>query len=789
MFLFATSVGGSCDFSTRAADRLFQPIFQPGTDMTSSISSSARPAPVPPDEIERIAALRAYGVLDTPPEPIFDHLTELGRSVFRTPIALISLVDERRQFFKSARGIDIGECARDISFSAHTILSDDPMVVLDARKDERFRRNPIVTGPPNIRFYAGAPLIDAAGNRLGSYCVISDEPRASFSERDRALLIRFAALTTEALGQCIHHGRIAEAEDALVEANERYRLVTRATSEGIWDWDASTGIIFFSARLQCMLGLPEEDHWGKVGDWLQRVHPGDLAAVRAQLQALAETPKPKFECEYRARHEDGNWRWFHARAIATRSAEGRLCRLTGASADVTARKVRDELTGLHSRTSLLNALDSRLRSSGKRAGKFALLLVDLNQFKRINDSYGHNCGDLLLIDTASRIQLTLRLDPDDIAARVVGDEFAVLLNHVQDESDALAYAARLHEAIQAPSLSGDQEIRLSASIGIAFGENSSNSPDQILHDAETAMHQAKTEAGLQTAVFCQTIRERALEKMSLGAELRNALVEGKVSLYYQPKVLLDTEELVGFEALMRWPHPKRGFVPPAEFISLAEESDLILDIGRWTLREAIRQLSDWRTAGLVSSTTTVAVNLSAKQFGDEHLVENLLRKLHIYGLPASCLELEVTEGILISDVERALRVLCEVKAIGVGLDLDDFGTGYSSLQYLQRFPFDALKVDQSFISSLGQGEAAGTIAHSIIALGNALKLEVIAEGIETPEQAQCLRAMGCDYGQGYLYSRPVPAREMEALLRSRFARKPKGLPAPTESQTFSIPVA
>ncbi len=301
---------------------------------------------------------------------------------------------------------------------------------------------------------------------------------------------------------------------------------------------------------------------------------------------------------------------------------------------------------------------------------------------------------------------------------------------------------------------------------MVLADTSHAAPEQLLHDADIAMHQAKAKGGAQTSVFSKAVRETALQRLKLESELRTALANNEVFLCYQPKVLLHSGQVTGFEALMRWPHAERGLIPPDEFIPLAEETDLILEIGRWTLRESMRQLSIWRAEGLVSPTTTVAVNLSARQFEDEQLIPALERKLQMFDLPAECLELEVTEGVLILDAQRALKVLQQLKTLGVKLDLDDFGTGYSSLSYLQRFPFDSLKVDKSFVRGLPGAEGAAAIAHSIVALGRALNMGVIAEGVETPEQASCLRGMGCQYGQGYLFAKPLRVSEVEEFMFS-----------------------
>lgn len=729
--------------------------------------------PRPENESARLLSLQRYCVLDTPPEPVFDHLTALAAALFQMPVVLISLVDEHRQFFKSAVGLTATESDRNSSFCTYTILSHTNLVVLDTLADERFCNNPLVLGPPHIRFYAGAPLIGREGLVLGSFCIISDLPRESFSATDGQQLARFAALTVEALEYRLFPGRIAETEKALLEANERYRLAARATTDGIWDWDLGSDLVYCSARMRAIMGAPEEEHVGDVEEWLRRLHPADAEAARLNIERLLSSPVPSFESESRLRHEDGSWRWVHNRGTAVRDTEGKLLRLIGAVTDITDRKARDQLTGLDSQASLLTALETELDSRRSTDTPFALLCLDFEQFQRVNSSLGHSCGDLFLNETAVRLRRLLNSGAGDMAARIVADEFAVLLHDVAHEEEAMVQALRLLAVVEGATTCEERTLKLTASMGLVLSGPAVQNAESMLRDAHAAMHEAKARGGSQVCLFSQSIRDRALERVSLESELREALNSDEVCLYYQPKVRMDTGELLGFEALMRWHHPKRGTIAPPVFIRLAEESDLILEIGRWTLREALRQLALWREGGLVGEQVTMAVNLSARQFSDTELITNLKRKLARFGLPASCLALEITEGILILDVARAQQILEQLQELGVGVDLDDFGTGYSSLSYLQRFPFDCLKVDRSFVRDLATSSDAQAIAQAIIGLGTTLNLAIIAEGVETEQQAELLQKMGCVLGQGYLFGHPLPAGEMAQQLSERTGWRPR----------------
>ena len=724
------------------------------------------PAPIPKNEAERLLALRNSCVIDAPPDPVLDDLTTIGAALFATPIVFISLVDERRQVFLSATGMNLRETSRDSSFCAYTILHDGPFIVPDTWTDDRFRTNPLVTGPPYIRFYAAAPLIDGNGMRLGSFCVLDSKPREAFASSQVDLLSQFASLSVKLLERRGSALRAAEAETRLRQTNERFALATRATTDGIWDWDCTTDVVFFSARLRSMLGFDAEDHFGDTEEWLSRLHPDDARIARANIARLKSSDVPGFESQYRVRHLDGTWRWVHNRGLVIRENSGKLLRLTGAITDVTSRTTRDPVTGLASKAALSTALEARFTAQTSPGRTFALLFIDLDLFQRVNDSFGHEVGDQVLTELGRRMQQTVDSPADGTVARLGRDEFCILMADAAEEVDALSYAQCLQYLLGRPVQCGPGHLQLSASIGIAMGSDIYDRPERMMHDADLAMHQAKINGKAQVAVFRETLREHALQRMSLESELRDAVDRNELFLHYQPKVDLRTRAILGFEALLRWRHPLRGLVPPDEFIPLAEESDLIVEIGRFTLRESIRQLASWRSLGLVSPTATVAVNLSAKQFRDRGLVDCVERKLSLYKLPPECLSLEVTESTLIVDSVAALEVLQRLRAIGVGLDLDDFGTGYSSLSYLQRFPFHALKIDRTFIRRIEDDRDASAIAGSIVALGQALNLKTIAEGVETQQQAILLRGMGCDCAQGYLFAKPLPPESLVALLRA-----------------------
>lgn len=556
-------------------------------------------------------------------------------------------------------------------------------------------------------------------------------------------------------------------QTALQRAHERFSLTTMATSDGIWDLDLETGALYTSARVQAMLGHEERDVTQDADEWLQQVHPEDLPKVRVNQAMSRGIKDERFETEFRVCHQDKSWRWLHSRGMPLLGPDGTLVRMIGSITDVTLRKREDSLTGLHTRLSLLEHLESLIVKPHSSEGGLALFFIDLDSFKKVNDGLSYNVGDRVLLEIAQRLKTFLGSTTVSLAARARADEFLVLLDGVGTPERAYAVAEELHTALERPLLTGAQPVRISVSIGIALPGSATGSAQELLRNADLAMHRAKAEGTGGTVLFFDAMRLNLSERMALEADLYRALEADELQLFYQPKVDLKTEAVIGFEALGRWPHPTRGMVPPDIFIGIAEESNLICEIGRWTIRTAVRQLAVWRQQSVVSLTSTMSVNLSPKQFGDPDLVSFLRSELRRNHLPAASLTLEVTEGVLIGDSDQARRILTELKEVGVGLDLDDFGKGYSSLSYLDRYPFDTLKVDRAFISRLGGADDSSTITRSIVALGHALELKIVAEGVETRDQVAILLSMGCSYGQGYFFARPLPACELEKLLLQR----------------------
>ncbi len=422
--------------------------------------------------------------------------------------------------------------------------------------------------------------------------------------------------------------------------------------------------------------------------------------------------------------------------------------------------LHDSLTGLPNRTLLTDRLEMAIQQIKRHSEYlFAVLFLDLDRFKVINDSMGHVAGDHLLVVTARRLKECVR--PSDTVARLGGDEFAILLDGLESFSDALRVAERLQKQLTQPVYLDRTEVFTSASIGIALSASGYDHPDAILRDADTAMYRAKANGKACHQLFDQNMHTQAVAQLKLENDLRRAMEREEFSLYYQPIFSLADQKLSRFEALVRWMHPERGVVSPGEFIPVAEETGLILDLGNWVLREACRQMRDWQLKGLVDDQAAVCVNLSGKQFAQPGLLEQVKETLNETGLRGPCLELEITESVIMENADAACETLRELRALGVNLSIDDFGTGYSSLSYLHRFPISALKIDRSFISNDDNPGIVGTI----ITLADKLGMEVIAEGVETAAQVAYLKDLGCEFGQGYWLARPADSAAIELLLQ------------------------
>jgi diguanylate cyclase (GGDEF)-like protein len=450
--------------------------------------------------------------------------------------------------------------------------------------------------------------------------------------------------------------------------------------------------------------------------------------------------------------------------------QGRL--VSAAVRDVTERRTaadalahqatHDPLTGLPNRNLFLDRLDHALARARRSRSKLAVLFLDLDDFKLVNDTRGHETGDLLLVALTPRLTAALR--PGDTVARFGGDEFVVLCEDLIVDAAAPSIAKRIGDACARPIRIGDYEHIVTVSTGIVIVDGGASTPSNVLRDADAAMYRAKAAGKGRTALFDEGMRAQLIQRMAIESSLRQALENRELRLFYQPVFSLERNEIVGVEALLRWQHPTRGLLDPSKFISVAEDSGLIVPIGEWVLEEACRQAAAWRDRSGGGEPLHMSVNLSPRQVARSNVVAVVQRVLRNTGLEPELLELEITEHTLIEEGETAALALRELKELGVRLVLDDFGTGYSSLSYLKRYTIDALKIDRSFVDGLGRADSGdGAIVNAVLSMARALEVSVTAEGVETVEQLAMLRQSGCPFAQGYLFSRPAPPEQLETM--------------------------
>lgn len=590
------------------------------------------PPIIPIDEARRLFALRRLQILDTEAEPAFDHITSLAQKLFDVPIALISLLDENRQWFKSRIGIDARETPRDVSFCGHTILDERLLIVNNAKLDARFCDNPMVTSGAMIQAYAGAPLHAPGGERIGTLCIIDTRERA-----------------------------------------------------------------FTDAELEPLRSL---------------------AAI----------------------------------------VDDMLCRTD----DVLRTAYYDTLTSMPNRLLLQDKLNLAIAHAEESQQAVSVLAITVDQFRNINQSLGQRIGDIFLKNVARRIVDCV--GNKGIIGRSGADEFVVIQTQQHDQSLTSVLAQKILQRLAEPFSIDETEIATSASIGISFFPEHGRSASTLFASADLALSKAKDDGRNTACIYSPETLLEPHRNFQLYNELHQALTRAEFELYYQPEVEIASGDIVGVEALLRWNHPRLGLLTPADFIEVAEDSGLIIPIGEWVLQDACREAQSWRAKGFLPC--AISVNISALQFKRSGLETSVQAALQKADLPPQYLKLELTESILIGDSETTLALIQRLKELGIGLVIDDFGSGFSNLAYLQKFAFDKLKIDQSFIRRLTQSPEDLALVKAMIELATSLKLQTLAEGVETLAQLEQLRALGCTSAQGFLLSKPMPATALHSHLRS-----------------------
>jgi diguanylate cyclase (GGDEF)-like protein/PAS domain S-box-containing protein len=557
------------------------------------------------------------------------------------------------------------------------------------------------------------------------------------------------------------------AEEALRRNEAALAEAQRIAHLGSWEYDFVTGEVRWSDEVFRIAGHAPRSFSPTAELMMAQVHPDDRELVRAALAASRDRGEP-FDLDHRIARPDGEVRLVHQQAELVRDADGRPLRRVGIVQDVTERRaleaqlqhetLHDRLTGLPNRMLFADRLEQAIARAGREGRACAVLLLDLDHFKTINDSLGHAVGDQLLLAVTARLRAALR--GGDTLARLGGDEFAMLVEEVSDLAEAMRSAEQLHAAFRAPIVLDRRELVATASIGVALRSSPGDTPEDLLRFADVALYRAKEAGRARTEAFYPGMSAQALERLDLEQDLRHAVERGELRVHYQPKVDLASGRVAGLEALARWQHPERGLIMPGAFISLAEETGLIVPIGRWVLAEACRQLVAWQLAHPALPAPRLAVNLSARQFQHPDLLADVAAVIAQSGIAPRQLMLEVTESVAMQQAEAGVAILEALRALGVGLAIDDFGTGHSSLAYLQRLPVQTLKIDRSFFAG---GDRNCAIVRAVTDLAHGLGLDVTAEGLETAEQVAWAREIGCDRGQGFYFSLPRPADGIEAL--------------------------
>ena len=653
----------------------------------------------------------------------------------------------------------------------HALASSEAIVADDAHSDPRTCEfSATYLTPLGINAMMDIP-VHVHGRLEGVLCHEQVGPPTPWMLEDRLFSIAIANLIALALEQ----GERCRTEAALRESEARFRTLADSLPVMVWVADPDGRCTWFNKTWLDYTGRTLDQQIGD--DWTQEVHPEDVDGCRRSYEKALQARVP-FTLEYRFKGRDGAYRWILDSGGPRFHPDGELAGFIGGCLDISDRKraeeearsrevqihhlaYHDALTELPNRVLLLDRLGQALAQAERDGAQIAVLYIDLDRFKTINDTLGHPAGDELLRQVASRLRTVLR--EGDTVARLGGDEFVILLPHIPAVRDAAQVAAKVLRVVSAPFTLFGQELNTTTSLGVSLFPKDGTNAETLLKHADTALYQAKGRGRNQYQFFDAPMNAQAHERLLLENHLRRALERGELSLHYQPQIDLRNNAVVGVEALLRWRHPERGMVPPDEFIPIAEETGLIAEIGEWVLRTACNQANSWQAAGLPP--VRMAVNLSVRQLLRQFDLPALVGAVLLdSGLAAPRLDLEITESTLMADPGHAIEVLRELHDMGLQITVDDFGTGYSSLSYLKRLPLDRIKIDRSFVRDIPADADDVVIVQTILAMAKQLKIGVVAEGVETLAQSQFLREQRCEEAQGYFFSHPLRAEACAELL-------------------------
>ncbi len=708
-----------------------------------------------PDEGGRQDALIAHGLRDGVIMPGLDPIVEIAARLFGTPAAAVNIIGDDHVFLVSSTGIGDSDMRRDVSFCAHAITQDDVMVIEDAQLDPRFHDNPLVTGGA-IRFYAGVPLRAPSGHALGALCVLDPAPRAGFGREDRDRLLALARMASEKLElRRLETGNQGQpSEFAAIAATSPYAVICFDKARRITAWNPAAVDMFGYSPAEALSHdiamLMPESQLGEIRDAIARVLGGEMPGKEVALFTGLRRDGALFPAELSwSQWQVGGEPHFGAivRDVTDRvNHEDALHRLAN----------YDSLTGLANRNLLHTDGAAALRDDGA-AG---VVMIDLDGFKDVNDTLGHAVGDTILCETGRKLEAAV--PPGATVARIGGDEFAIFLPGLGDPLRLSAIADALVAAIARPIIVDGHEVRVAGSCGLAIAPQHGEAIEALLGSADLALFQAKAGGRGASFLYVPALRAEAVARRMYDAELHRAIERGELRLHYQPQIRLSDGALVGAEALIRWQHPRRHLLQPAAFLPALESGPLAATAGAWILDMACAQAALWRRH---RPGFRIGVNLFAAQFRADDLAGTVAQALTRHSLPAEALELEITENIVLDQVDLVLPQLRAIRALGVALAFDDFGTGYASLNLLKTYPITHIKIDKSFIQSMQESTHDRAIVTSLIDLSHQLDLQVIAEGVENEAQQAFLRGCGCEEGQGYVFGAPMSA----ALFEEKFA--------------------
>lgn len=706
--------------------------------------------PVLSSEPRRLAALAEYEFDEGEELPSLEPIVSMATRIFNVPVSAVNIVGNDHVFFAASTGISGADMRRDVSFCAHAIAQEDVMVVPDASRDERFHDNPLVKGASGIRFYAGVPLISPKGWPLGALCVIDHQPRGELSDPDKSALRELARAVSDKL-------ELRRVERALHKGTSRFDALAEHSPSAIVSFGADCRIIAWNAAATRMFGYQPAESLGQSIEMLMPEH--QRAAFRLRIASAAALRETQCNTSIEITGLRKNGSEFPVELAASLWEDHGHVRFGAIAQDISERLRHQEeltrlanfdtLTGLANRGFYLRSVHDSIVAGRKSA----VLVLDLDGFKDINDTLGYSVGDRILCEVGHRLRGVVK--PGNVVARIGGDEFALHLLDVDTVGAAqMVASAAIHEIERPIDLEG-HKLHVAVSCGIALAPQHADEAIELIGDADLALFNAKANMRGHAVVFKPKLRLAASSRRQYDSELHRAVDNKELLLYYQPQVRIGDGSIIGAEALIRWQHPRRGLLTPGEFLAVLERGPLAVTVGDWILETACAQAALWRNAGM--DDFRMGVNLFEAQFRAGDLAGKVMGALARYRLPPQALELEITENIALDNEEVVLPSLRELREIGVGIAFDDFGTGYASLSLLKHYPLTHLKIDQSFVQQIVESRQDEAVVRAILDIARNFDLEVIAEGVETQAQRDILRRCGCVEAQGYLFGRPESA--------------------------------